>query len=90
MTYLFPYQGKANYVFTRSNKSDNEDVKFINGDIIAFVRDMPFTSGKDIWLIGGGEINSLFIEHSLIDRLILTLIPITLGDGILLFPNHSE
>lgn len=85
----FPYPDKINYVFTRSDKEDNEHVNFINNNLAAFAKDLKNSSGKDIWLIGGGEINSQFLEHGLIDRIILTLMPITLGEGLPMFPAHS-
>lgn len=85
----FPYPDKVNYVFSRSEKEKDENVKYITSDIVSFVKDLQNSPGKDIWLIGGGEINSMFLENDLIDRIILTLIPITLGAGIPMFPAHS-
>ena len=82
----FPYPEMTNYVFTRSEaNSDNENVTFISGDVAAFVRTLKQKPGRDIWLIGGGQINTLLLEHGLIDRMILTLIPVLLGEGIPLF-----
>ncbi len=84
----FPYPGKLNYVFSRSKKENDEHVIYINEDVVSFVNNLKTSSGKDIWLIGGGEINSLFLENGLIDSIILTLIPITLGKGLPMFPTH--
>lgn len=82
----FPYPDKTNYVFTRSEAfSDNDNVTFISGDVAAFVRTLKEKPGGDIWLIGGGQINTLMLEQGLIDRMILTLIPVLLGKGIPLF-----
>ena len=82
----FPYGGKTNFVFTRSETlPENSDVTFISGDVAAFVGSLKMKPGGDIWLIGGGQINTLLLEHGLIDRIILTLIPVMLGEGIPLF-----
>lgn len=47
-------------------------------------------SQKDIWLIGGGEIISEFINLGAIDEMIICIHPIILGSGIKLFPNNPK
>lgn len=87
----FPYADKTNFVFTRSQSNiDNDHVSFISGDVADFVRKLKESEGKNIWLIGGGQINSILLDNDLIDSLILTLIPTTLGDGIPLFSGKSN
>ncbi len=82
----FPYPDKTNYVFSRSeNNEDNEFVKFFSGDIAKFTKQLKEKPGKDIWLVGGGQINTVLLINGLIDKIILTIIPITLGDGIPMF-----
>ena len=39
-------------------------------------------SDKDIWLLGGAKLAKSFAEDGLIDEIILTIVPQTLGDGI--------
>ena len=43
-------------------------------------------TGKDIWLVGGGEIISLLLAENLIDEMLLCIFPVMLGNGIPLFP----
>jgi len=87
----FPYPDKSNYVFTRSETNqDTEHFQFIHGDIITFVRQLKKEKGKNIWLIGGSEINSMLLSHDLIDTMIITLIPMTLGAGIPLFSGTTK
>lgn len=87
----FPYHDKVNYVLTRAeNNKDNNEVKFIGGDIVSFVKKLKKEKGRKIWLMGGGKINTLMLKNGLIDKVILTLIPIILGDGIPLFDGVTR
>lgn len=81
----FPYKGKECYVFTRSNAANTKDVMFVCGDIAEFVRELKNRPGKNIWLVGGGELLHFFLENRLVDELIVTVAPVILGKGIPLF-----
>jgi dihydrofolate reductase len=41
--------------------------------------------GKDIWLIGGGQVNAMLLNEKLVDELQIFIMPITIPDGIPLF-----
>ena len=82
----FPYPDKTNYVFTRGiPPPDTSHVRFISAHIAAFVRSLKKVSGKDIWLVGGGQVNTVMLNEGLIDEMILTIFPLVLGEGIPLF-----
>ncbi|MER2999560.1 dihydrofolate reductase family protein [Pontibacter populi] len=81
----FPYTDKTNYVFSRSSHEDTEQVQYVNDDPITFVKQLQQQPGKDIWLIGGGQLNTLFFNAGMIDEIILTYVPFVLGKGIPLF-----
>lgn len=82
----FPYKGKPCYVFTRDQSLiNNEDVQFISQDVVEFVKDLRDNSDENIWLAGGGQINTLLSNADLIDELIIFVMPIVIGDGIPLF-----
>jgi len=82
----FPYKGKKNYVLTRNTSlTKDENVEFISKDPIDIIRNLKESDGKDIWLIGGGEINTLLLNNGLIDQIIVHIMPIILGSGIPLF-----
>ena len=86
----FPYPDKKNYIFTRKEDyEDTEFVRFFSGDVVEFVRSLKQEPGKDIWLIGGGQINTLLLRAGLIDQIHLTMVPVVLGDGIRLFEGTS-
>ena len=45
-------------------------------------------TSKNIWLIGGGGLVTQFMQLDALDDLLISIIPIVLGDGIRLFPNN--
>jgi dihydrofolate reductase len=88
----WPYQGKHSYIVT-SDK--NFEVKSPDTFILAeglkdFVQDLKERSEKDIWLVGGGQVVTAFIQEGLLDKMILTIIPKLIGEGIPLFPNQAK
>ncbi|MBI35119.1 MAG: riboflavin biosynthesis protein RibD [Flavobacteriales bacterium] len=90
----FPYPEKKNYVITRNKElQDNEHVEFVSEDHINFIKRLKNKTGKDIWLIGGGQINTMLLNEGLIDELHLFCMPIVLHNGIDLFeglPNRTD
>ncbi|MCR9290421.1 dihydrofolate reductase family protein [Saprospiraceae bacterium] len=90
----FPYKDLNNFAFTRKkDQKDTDYVKIISKDIEGFVKELKAQKGKTIWLIGGGEINSILLEAGLIDEMVLSIHPIILGEGIPLFagnPSQSD
>lgn len=87
----FPYADKENFVFTRQKGLEpTEHVQFVSENIISFIQSLKEKPGKNIWLIGGGQLNTVLLNHDLIDEMILTVLPIVLGEGIPLFGGKPE
>lgn len=87
----FPYKEKENFVFTRNEKlNDNQFNKYISADISGFVKNLKNKKGKDIWLIGGGQINSIILNEDLIDEMIISIHPVLLGNGIPIFSKNAK
>jgi len=84
----FPYAGRKNYVFTQNQDLvDTEHVTFISKDHIEFVNQLKAKKGDGIWLIGGGKLNTLFLNERLVDELRIFVMPIVLDGGIELFES---
>jgi len=81
----FPYPDTKNYVFTRQNKVSPHPVEFIKEDAISFVKALKKASDMGIWLVGGGKLNTTLANAGLVDEVILTHIPVFLGEGIPVF-----
>lgn len=55
------------------------DVADLHGEILAAA------GGKDLWVIGGGDLASQYVAAGLLDLVLLTVVPVILGDGLPLF-----
>jgi dihydrofolate reductase len=53
----------------------------------ALVDEIRKSKGKDIWMMGGGELVREFLKADLIDELHIGVVPVLLGEGIPLFPQ---
>ncbi len=83
----YPYPEKQGFVFSKTiQQEQDKNVTFVVGDLVSFVKDLKSQDGKDIWLVGGAAIAKTCLENHLIDKFILSIHPIILGEGIPLFP----
>lgn len=81
----FPYQKETVYVFSKTMTGKNDDVIFVNQDVLSFVQTLKKQPGKDIFFVGGASLFKIFNELDLIDEMVISIMPIILGDGIPLF-----
>jgi dihydrofolate reductase len=82
-----PASSMATYVFSHSKPAGKGDGwTFVNESPSAFVKKLRKHPGKDIWLMGGGELARDFLKADLVDELYLGVLPVLLGEGIPLFP----
>jgi dihydrofolate reductase len=83
----YPYPGTRSFVFSRSEHAADANVTFISQDVGSFIANLKREAGKNIWLVGGGEIVRECLQHDLIDDFRIFIHPLVLGAGIPLFPN---
>jgi dihydrofolate reductase len=82
--------GMKSYVFSRTLKPKSEhDFEIISNNAGDFVRKLRGESGKDIWLMGGGQLAGSLLSEGVVDEVSLNIHPILLGDGIPLFAGLS-
>lgn len=81
---------KEKIVFSKTQKSKDQNVVFINENIVDEINKLKSSPGKDIWLYGGANLIKTFINLGLIDEYRLSVHPVVLGAGKPLFQDLKE
>lgn len=85
------YPDVKNYVFSRTmKKSPDKSVEIISTDVAEFVRELKNQAGKDICVMGGGELARSLFAADLIDEVGCNIHPVLLGSGIPLFYGQKQ
>src|SRR5215207_1888986 len=74
--------GIRTYVFSRTLDDDIKGVTVVRDDAAGFVRRLKQEPGKDICLMGGGDLARTMFEAGLIDEVGFNIHPALLGSGI--------
>ncbi len=70
---------------------DGADIRFAKGAIAPIHAALTAAAGtKDVWVVGGGDLAGQFADAGLLDQLIVSIAPVTLGAGRPLFPRRFE
>ena len=70
-------------------KSDQENVRYINGDICSQILKLQEEENENVWLYWWGWLTDHFIKSDIIDEYIIGIIPIILGKGRHLFLTNN-
>ncbi len=76
-----PYADKQVIILSKSL----EDNKYEDVEVLAEIDELSKYKNKKIWIVGGGEVASHMINSKAIDKLIISIIPVIIPDGIPLF-----
>ncbi len=61
----------------------------MHGPVGAFRPQMvPAAAGKNVWIVGGGDLAAQFNDAGLLDEVIVQVASVTLGSGKALFPRR--
>ena len=70
---------------------DGADVRFAHGEVAAVHAEMTAAAeGKDLWVVGGGDLAGQFADAGLLDEVITYVAPVTLGSGRPILPRRLE
>jgi dihydrofolate reductase len=73
------------YVFSRTLASPLSGAVLIDGDLVGSIQKIKQSAGKDIWLFGGAELTTSFVNSDFVDEYWLSVHPVVLGSGKPLF-----
>jgi dihydrofolate reductase len=67
------------------------DIEFTSGDVAAVHEQMvEAAGGRNVWIVGGGDLVGQFADAGLLDEVIVSIAPVTLGAGAPLLPRRLE
>ena len=82
-----PHPDKIVYILSRSERIENGVTKYFKGSLKGLVDDLKASPGKNIYCDGGAEVINDMLKENLIDELIISIVPVMLGEGISLFKS---
>ncbi len=88
----WPYELPC-WVFTHLELTvvPNASIEFVRDDVVAVhQRMLEAAAGKNVWIVGGGDLAGQFADAGLLDEVIVYVAPVTLGGGAPLFPRRQE
>jgi dihydrofolate reductase len=66
-------------------------IEFTSADVVAVHAEMVASAaGKNVWIVGGGDLAGQFADAGLLDEVIVYIAPVTLGSGAPLLPRRVE
>ena len=87
----WPYAAMNVYVYTRRpTHPDDPRVTFTSVPPVELVEELRKWPGRDIWVLGGGELIGVFLDAGLIEDATIAVHPVFLGDGIPLIPRGTR
>jgi dihydrofolate reductase len=88
----WPYEIPA-WVFThrRLRVVPGARIEFASGEVApVHERMVAAAGGRNVWIVGGGDLAGQFAEAGLLDEVLVTIAPVTLGAGAPLLPRRIE
>ena len=88
----WPYS-QPTWVFSHSGVDPwpGADVRMARGDVAKVHEELVAAAeGRAVWVVGGGDLAGQFLDHDLLDEVVVNIAPVTLGSGRPLLPRHAE
>lgn len=71
--------------------AEGHPVQAFDGDVADLHPELvSAAAGKDVWVVGGGDVAAQFVSAGLIDQMIVSYAPCSLGGGSRVLPIRSE
>lgn len=69
-------------------KIEGANIQFVKGSVqLVHAEMVKVADDKNIWIVGGGDLAGQFFDTGLLDEIIVTVAPVTLGSGVPLLPR---
>src|ERR687896_592682 len=66
-------------------------IRFTSGDVAPVHEELVAAAGgRNVWIVGGGDLAGQFADAGLLDEVIVSIAPVTLGGGAPLLPRRLE
>jgi dihydrofolate reductase len=66
-------------------------IEFTSEDVVAVHRKLVAAAGdRNVWIVGGGDLAGQFADARLLDEVLVSIAPVTLGAGAPLLPRRLE
>lgn len=66
-------------------------IAFMSADVAAVHEELVAAAGgRNVWIVGGGDLAGQFADAGLLDEVLVTIAPVTLGAGAPLLPRRLE
>ena len=66
-------------------------IEFTSADVAAVHEEMARAAGdRNVWIVGGGDLAGQFADAELLDEVLVSIAPVTLGGGAPLLPRRIE
>ncbi|RKD90465.1 dihydrofolate reductase family protein [Mangrovibacterium diazotrophicum] len=83
----FPHADKETYVITRTERPRKGKTIFYTGELKGLIIGLKKRQGKNIFCDGGAEIVNELLTEKLFDELIISVVPVLVGNGTRLFKD---
>lgn len=87
------YGDRPTFVFTRREpeRVPGADIRFVQGSVLEHWSDIvSAAAGKDVWIVGGGDLAGQFADAGLLDEIVITFAPVTLPAGKPMLPRGLD
>lgn len=88
----WPYRGFPTFLFThREVDPVDPSIDVVAGRPTALRERIEAAAGeKDVWVVGGGDLAAQFAESTMLDEIVVSFAPATVGSGRPLFPRAFD